>query len=162
MKKLLLCCLVAMLAGCTKTATDSAASTPPAGGKMGDARAAGEAKEKKYSRPGGLLGVGGRTKNYGILYDIGLSCKVEDISRLPKTLEELKRIVKENGNAVRAIDNGEFVLVANARVAGDSIFLYESKADSNGVRLVLMGDGSIHKKSAQEFKMLKPDLEDGK
>jgi hypothetical protein len=110
--------------------------------------------EKKASRGGGIFGVRDETQNRLILRDIGLACKIEDVSKLPNTVDELKAIVKESAKAVRALDNGEFVLVPKARVASDSLFLYERDADTRGNRLVLMGDGSVHKKSAAEFAAL--------
>jgi hypothetical protein len=160
MKNICMICLISVLfAGCTKTPSPSAGgssttSAPPPGVRTGDPRAAGQNPDKKVSRPGGLFGVPEQTKNFAILRNIGVACKVEDISRLPKTIEEIKAIAKEDAKAVRALENGEFVLAPNARVAGDSLFLYERDPDGTGSRLVLMGDGSVHKKSAAEFAAL--------
>jgi hypothetical protein len=151
-----------ILAGCDrKIAPTSGALTSPAGPPVrtpgGDAQAAGKAEEKKASRGGGIFAVRDETQNRLILRDIGLACKIEDVGKLPNTVEELKAIVKESAKAVRALESGEFVLVPKARVSADSLFVYERDADTRGNRLVLMGDGSVDKKSAEEFKALKRD-----
>jgi hypothetical protein len=119
------------------------------------APAAGKPNDKKVSRPSGVMGVYDREKNRRLLDDIGKLCLVNDINKLPRTLDELKEIIKENGLARKAVESGEFVLVPNARASNESLFMYERDPDPRGKRLVLMGFGAVEEKTAEEFANLK-------
>ena len=146
-----LAALLVILAGCSKD-TDQAKP-----GGAGKPAATGEFKgeQQKASRPGGVFGVRDETQNRLILRDIGIACLAENVGRLPQTLEELKPIVKDSPKAKKAVDSGEFVLVSKAQPQQDSLFLYERDPDARGNRLVLMGDGTVHRKNAEEFAALK-------
>jgi hypothetical protein len=138
---------VALIAGCGKSESPSSPAAPPAAG--------GKADDKKVSRGGGIFGVRDETQNRLILRNIGIACQADNVGRLPQTLDELKEIVKDSPKDRKAVESGEFVLVAGAQPRPDSLFLYEKDADSRGNRLVLMGDGTVHKKNAEEFAMLR-------
>lgn len=137
---------MAGLLGCAKRPPASAMASGGAGQSGATA---------KVSRPGGVSGVGKQEVNRRLLRDIGLSCQVADVSRMPQTVEELKALLKDSPQSLKAVESGEFALASKPQVSGNSLFLYERDADAQGDRLVLMGDGSVHKKSASEFADLK-------
>jgi outer membrane PBP1 activator LpoA protein len=147
-----LAALLLVVAGCSK---DAGHAKPGHG--TGEPAATGEVSEEKQkaSRPGGVFGVRDETQNRLILRDIGIACLAENVGRLPQTLDELKAIVKDSPKAKKAVDNGELVLVSKAQPRHDSLFLHERDPDARGNRLVLMGDGTVHRKNAEEFAAMK-------
>lgn len=137
---------MAMIAGCSKHVPAS---------QTASAAAAGETT--KVSRSGGVFSVRDETKNRLLLRDIGLSCQAADVSRMPQTVDELKALLKDSPQCLKAVESGDFALAPKPQASGNSLFIYERDADAKGDRLVLMGDGRVEKKSAAEFVELKKE-----
>lgn len=109
--------------------------------------------QPQVSRTGSILSKRDELAARGQLDQIGKAILIAYLERGrgPAKVEELKDHMRDMPKHYEALRNGTYVLVPNARLASDSIMLYEKNAETTGMRLVVTGNGGVQRMSQEEF-----------
>ena len=159
--------IVAALAlpGCQKPApaTAGAAPAPPA---QADAPAPAPAPHLGGALPGKaqtrVREVMDRTQAYNQLHQIGVMLQTynSENSQYPTRLEDFLNYIKRDApREHESLQTGYFVMTLNPRPAAGTAVVYEKDPDTIGMRVVLMGDGSVQRMNEGQFKAAVPAAE---
>jgi hypothetical protein len=148
--------------GCQK-----AGITKPPGVAQGNAAGSKQAnppeQPKQEARSAGeIIGSAGqnvrqgavRQGNKGMLHNLGIFFQQfnSENGRPPANKDEFINYIKrDDPKAVEALQDETYVVHWKTPMQADKILIYERNALSNGTRLVLKGDGSVHTMTEQEF-----------
>lgn len=95
-----------------------------------------------------------RQGNKGMLHDLGLLFQnfFSENGRPPKNKDEFITYIKKDApKTVEALQDETYLVRWNTPMNSNNVLVYERYALSNGTRLVLKGDGSVHTMTEQEF-----------
>jgi hypothetical protein len=80
-----------------------------------------------------------------------------ELNRYPNTLQELLDYIKTDARQEHeSLQTGYFVFAPSQNPTSQTIVIYEKDPDTNGMRVVLMGDGSVQRLSEEQFKAAMP------
>ncbi len=85
---------------------------------------------------------------------IGYNQVVSETGKGPKTKEDLNKAAGNARQIKEWLDSGQVVVIYGVsanQISGTKILAYEPEADVHGIRLVLLGDGSVQKMDDAEF-----------
>jgi hypothetical protein len=93
------------------------------------------------------------------LHNVGqlLATYKAETSRYPNTLQELLDYIKTDARQEHeSLQTGYFVFIPSQNANSQTIVIYEKEPDTSGMRVVLMGDGSVHRVSEDQFMAAMP------
>jgi hypothetical protein len=142
-----------LLAGCSKESDPAVGQSGYQLGTQPISSGHGPPPQQQVSRTGGILSKRDEMAARNQLDQIGKTILIAYLprGRGPAKLEELKDQMRDMPKHYEAIRNGTYVLVPNARLASDSIMLYEKNPETTGMRLVVTGNGGVQRMGQEEF-----------
>jgi hypothetical protein len=148
--------------GCQK-----AGSTKPPAVAQGNAPGPKQAEQPEQPRrearsAGEIIGSAGQNVRQGVarqankttLHQLGLFFQNfnGENGRPPRNKEEFITYIKQDApKYVEELQDETYVVRWNTPMSSNNILIYERYPLSNGTRLVLLGDGSVHTMTEQEF-----------
>jgi hypothetical protein len=103
-----------------------------------------------------------RTRAMTQLHNIGqmLVAYKTEFNHYPGTLQELLDYLKTEARQEHtSLQTGYFVYKPTPNATSQTVVVYENEADTSGMRLVVMGDGSVQRLNEEQFKAAVPAAE---
>jgi hypothetical protein len=103
-----------------------------------------------------------RTRAMTQLRNIGqlLATYKTENNRYPGTLQELLDYIKNEARQEhQSLQTGYFVYRPTPNPTTQTVVIYENEPDTSGMRLVVMGDGSVQRLNEEQFKAAVPAAE---
>jgi hypothetical protein len=143
-----------LTAGCPKPPTPAAAGA--AGGQTTEPHLGGAPHGKPQTQVRDLMD---RMQAQNQLSQLGvfLQAYKGEQGRFPNNLQELVDYIKTDAKReYESLKTGYFIYVPTQNATSQTIVVYEYAPDLNNNRMVLMGDGSVHRIPEAEFKAAMP------
>ena len=152
------------LAGCHKPTPTTAAAVPaPAAQAQAQAPPPAPPPQLGGAPPGKaqtrIREVMDRARAMTQLHNIGqlLASYKTEFNRYPGTLQELLDYIKtEARQEHESLQTGYFVYRPTPNPTSQTVVIYENEPDTSGMRLVVMGDGSVQRLNEVQFKAAVP------